>query len=271
MERKARISIAFLLVLFCALFYAGTGEATFFGEVKTGLQNVANDRYGYSLFVPPNYTPERKWPLVIALHDEGKLGEDYIKGWTAAAKEHGVIVFCPTYEAIHQGNAPVAQDSRIIKLKHEIETQYEIDSKRVLITGFSFGGHYAFYLGLRYPNEFTAIASIGNAFKGDLNKLFSPSFAQVHHLPVLILVNHEKEILDSPEMLSTLKEFQDRGYSIETVEAESASDPKNLSTNSYVLEWFDQLSTKQEKGSEKHSLGMKQKLFEWTDALLQNR
>lgn len=271
MKIKAQFGVGFFLIFFGALFYQGTSSATFFGEVKTGLQNISTDRYGYSLFVPPDYTLGRKWPLVVALHDEGELGEDYIKLWTATAKEHGVIVFCPTYGETHRPTAPVEQDSRILRLKHEIETQYEIDPTHVLVVGFGYGGHYAFYLGLRYPKEFTAIASVGNALKGDLKNLFSPSFAEAHRLPVLILIDHEKEISDSPETLKELKVFEDKGYPIELVEAEASSDPKNLSTNSYILEWFDQISAQREQDFGKSSASVIQQFFEWMDNLLQNR
>src|SRR3990167_3781860 len=95
-----------ILAILTALFFCSFHErsdAAFFGDVKTGLQNVAEDRYGYSLFVPENYTPDRKCPLVMALHDQGKRGEDYIQVWLEAAKERGFIVLCPTYEKPRSG------------------------------------------------------------------------------------------------------------------------------------------------------------------------
>ncbi|MBI1977979.1 MAG: hypothetical protein HYS55_04440, partial [Candidatus Omnitrophica bacterium] len=243
-KRQVRWLFLFALLLFCISF-SQLGGATFFGEVKTGLQNVASDRYGYSLFVPPDYTPERSWPFVMALHQSGARGENYIKVWAKAAKEQGVIVFCPTYEEPRSG-LPFDHDNRLIRLKREIQNQYEIDPRRVLVAGFGSGGHYAFYLGLRYPQEFTAIASIGNATKGSLKKLFTFSYAEVNQLPVLILVDHESEITNSPGSMEELKKLESRGYLIETVEAESASDLKNPNTSSYILEWFEQVSGERE-------------------------
>src|SRR3989338_8204577 len=129
---RAFFFILTVFFLFCPL--SPKGSATFFGDVKTGLQNVAEDRYGYSLFVPENYTPDHKWPLVMALHDQGKRGEDYIQGWLEAAKERGFIVLCPTYEEPRSG-LPRDHDERLIRLKHVIEEQYEVDPKRTLVAG----------------------------------------------------------------------------------------------------------------------------------------
>ncbi|MBI4358533.1 MAG: hypothetical protein HY584_04470 [Candidatus Omnitrophica bacterium] len=267
-----RTSVKFLVIsaffFFCAL--ADDTSATFFGEVKTGLQNVASDRYGYSLFVPGEYTPDRSWPLVVVLHDTGGRGEEYIKVWAEAAKERGMIVFSPTYEE-PRGGLPFDHDQRLIRLKRAIQDQYEVDPDRVLITGFGSGGHYAFYLGLRYPKEFTAIASIGNAVMGNLKKLFSFSYAELNQLPILMLVEQEKEITDSQETLAELDALQARGYFVEMVEAEGTSDLKNPNTNSYILEWFEQISSERETGLNKRSFSIKQEFYEWIDNLLQNR
>ncbi|GEM_PF-1464465 len=263
-----QLAIVFFVLLFFGTF-SHTSTATFFGEVKTGLQNVASDRYGYSVFVPQDYTPDQKWPLVLALHDEGKKGEDYIQSWIEAAKKRGMIVLCPTYEYPRNG-LPFEHDERLIGLKRSIQTQYEIDPNRILVTGFGNGGHYAFYLGLRYPKEFTAIASIGNGFKGILQKLFNYSYSEIYQLPILMLVKPDEKMKDS-EMLEQLKEIQKRGYLLETVEAENPKDLENPDTNSYVLEWFRQVSAEREANLKERSFSLKQTFYEWVDNLFQSR
>ena len=267
---KVATRIVIFSVLFFVCSFRETTNATFFGEVKTGLQNVASDRFGYSLFIPEEYTPDRKWPFVMALHDEGKRGEDYILTWLETAKERGMIVFCPTYEEPKSG-LPFDHDERLLKLKRAIQEQYEVDPNRTLVAGFGRGGHYAFYMGLRYPLEFSAIASVGNAMEGSLKKLFSYSYAEVHQLPVLLLVERKEEITNSKETVIEIESFRERGYSIETVEAENASDLRNPMTNSYILEWFEQVSVERETGLKERSFSIKQSFYEWVDRLLQNR
>ena len=269
---RFKLSTAGLLGLSVILFFlgSGTGRATFFGEVKTGLQNVASDKLGYSLYVPDDYTPDKNWPLIVALHDAGGRGEIYIKDWVKAAKEFGAIIFAPTYEEPRSG-VPFDHDKRLARLMESIESQYEIDLNRILVTGYGTGGHYAFYLGLRYPQAFTAIASVGNAVKGSLEKLFTFSYAEVNQLPVLILVADETEITGSPETMKELKDFTSKGYLIETVEAEHESDLKNPETNSYIMQWFQEVSSERERGFVERPFNVKQKFYEWIDQLLQNR
>lgn len=270
LELGKKVRFIFIFALFFSCSFDGSGTATFFGEVKTGLQNIASDRYGYSLFVPSDYTSNRSWPLVVALHDSGARGEDYIKVWAEAARQHGMIVFCPTYEE-PKGGLPYDHDNRLIRLKREIQDQYEVDPSRILIVGFGNGGHYAFYLGLRYPKEFTAIASVGDATQGSLKNLFTFSYAEVNRLPVLILVTHGNEITDSPESLTELEKIRSKGYLVETVEAQTANDLKNPNTNFYILEWFQQASAERESGLKKRSFSIQQEFYEWIDNLLQNR
>ncbi|MBI4372890.1 MAG: hypothetical protein HY585_04105 [Candidatus Omnitrophica bacterium] len=71
--------------------------------------------------------------------------------------------------------------------------------------------------------------------------------------------------------MAELKNLHARGYLVETVEAEASSDLKNPNTNSYILEWFDQVSAQRESGLEKRSFSVKQEFYEWIDNLLQNR
>ncbi len=262
------MTFAFFILLFFIAFQK-VSSATFFGEAKTGLQNIASDRYGYSIFVPSEYTTDRTWPLVIALHEEGGRGEDYIQSWIETAQKRGMIIFCPTYEQPRSG-LPYEHDERLIHLKEAIQNQYEIDPNRILVMGFGSGGHYAFYLGLRYPKEFTAIASIGNGFEGVLQKLFAYSYSEVYQLPILMLLKPEDKIKDS-KMLKQLDEIKKRGYLFEIVEAENSKDLENPNTNSYILEWFSQVSAQREAGFEERAFSVKQSFYEWVDRLLQNR
>jgi len=71
--------------------------------------------------------------------------------------------------------------------------------------------------------------------------------------------------------MAELEALRTRGYLVETVEAEAASDLKNLNTNSYILEWFEQISLDRETSLRKRSFSVKQEFYEWVDNLLQNR
>lgn len=267
MIRNRLVLFLFLLSLIC--MFGKISSAAFFGEVKTGLQNVASDQYGYSLYVPPEYTPDRTWPLVVALHDEGDLGEEYMQVWLQSGKERGFIIFCPNYPMPR--DLPYESETWLLKHKHAIESQYQIDPNRILVTGSGFGGHFALYLGLRYPEEFTAIASVGNALRGKFQKLFSYSFARVNRLPVLIFKEPEDKIVDSAQPTAELETMRSRGYVVEVVEAETDQELSVVNMSLQIFEWFEQVSLERARSVRDHPWNLRQKFFAWADNLLRNR
>src|SRR3989338_4551688 len=86
MSNGGKNAFVFFLTLWCcSLIFCSESRAEFFGNVKTGLTHSEEDRYGFSYYVPTYYSQDRLWPLVIALHDEGGEGKDYIQQWAEVA------------------------------------------------------------------------------------------------------------------------------------------------------------------------------------------
>jgi phospholipase/carboxylesterase len=54
------------------------------------------ERGGCWLYVPENYTPERAWPLVMALHGGSGTGRLFLWSWLRDARSHGAILVAPT-------------------------------------------------------------------------------------------------------------------------------------------------------------------------------
>ena len=123
---------------------------------------------GYYLYVPSNYTPDRAWPLVITL--PGTPGWDsawaQIREWKALAQEKGFIVAAPNCRSV-QGILPVVKtlwfkdletdDKSLLSVLDEVSKKYTIDSKAVLLTGFSAGGFPMYNTGLRHPERFNML------------------------------------------------------------------------------------------------------------------
>ena len=95
-------SVRFFFLFFVPLFvsFGSVCCATFYGTPKTGPQSFGRDQYAYSIFVPQDYTPERRWPLVIALKAEGKAGDEAVASWVRESGERGYILLCPTVSTL---------------------------------------------------------------------------------------------------------------------------------------------------------------------------
>ena len=73
---------------------------------NTGIHHDHNEpgsRGGFSLYVPEYYTPDRAWPLVMALHGGSGNGRGFLWSWLRDARSHGAILVAPTATGYHLG------------------------------------------------------------------------------------------------------------------------------------------------------------------------
>jgi len=139
-----------------------TGGET--GIIHVGENRNLHARGGYSLYIPEVYTPERDWPLVVALHGGYSHGRDFLWTWLAHARSRGLVVLAPTAQAMTWSITDVEVDRRL--LNHHLEevcTRFSIDRSRMLLTGMSDGGTFALALGLSENSPYSAIAPVSCA------------------------------------------------------------------------------------------------------------
>lgn len=153
-------------------------------------------RCTYYMYVPSGYEPARRWPMVVTLH--GTHGFDsartQAKEWRGLAEEHGFLVLAPTLKST-QGILPVGRSARLRELAKderrvleaiaEIKKKYSVDEQAVMITGFSSGGYPTYYIGLRNPELFSAMAA--RTCNADLKIIETiPITERTRAMPVLI-------------------------------------------------------------------------------------
>ena len=236
MKKPTRSFFLFFILFFVSL--NGLCLATFYGTPKTGLQNFGRDPYAYSVFVPQNYTPEHNWPLVIALQAAGKAGNETVQSWAREAGERGYILLCPAAPALIS-RSQTGDDTRILKLKAEVQSQYEIDPERVLLTGAGDAGHYALYLGLQHSREFSAIACVGNAAAGPLAKLFKFSLTTARRMPLLFLIGPQKGA-DDPALTADVEVFKKEGYAVQVIGSDALQSASDTAAHPFIMNWFEE-------------------------------
>jgi phospholipase/carboxylesterase len=122
-------------------------------------------RGGFSMYVPEYYTPDRAWPLVVALHGGSGNGRAFLWSWLADARSHGAIVVAPTAIggtwALMGDDADTPNLSRILE---RVESRWRLDPKRRLLTGMSDGGTFCYVTGLRAEAPFTHLAPVASTF-----------------------------------------------------------------------------------------------------------
>lgn len=108
----------------------------------------------YYLHLPPDYTPNRPWPLLIALHGAGGPGTAPAAAsavraeWAPIADANGFIVAAPVASGssggwtapANLGDTPTDYEA-IAAVRDDIEATFNIERTRRYLWGYSAGGH----------------------------------------------------------------------------------------------------------------------------------
>lgn len=128
-------------------------------------RNERDERGGFSLYVPENYTPDRAWPLVVALHGGSGHGRDFLWSWLRNARSYGAILVAPT--ATGPTWALMGQDSdtpNIARIVRDVRGRFNVAPDRMLLTGMSDGGTFCYVSGLEGASPFTHLAPVAATF-----------------------------------------------------------------------------------------------------------
>jgi hypothetical protein len=121
--------------------------------------------YHYISYTPKDYSKDasKKWPLIIYLHGGSARGTDTIKLYSSGipdqiwrGREFPFIIVAPQCPLGHRWST----DNWFDNFYDEITLKYKIDTNRVYLTGVSLGGAGTWFLAIKYPDKFAAIAPI---------------------------------------------------------------------------------------------------------------
>lgn len=122
--------------------------------------------YDYCIYVPPEYDPEKPWPLILFLHGSGERGDDGLLqtevGIGRAIRRDRTL--CPAIVVMPQCRAGGDWSGDMAKLAMSCVEQtrraYSVDADRIYLTGLSLGGFGTWLIGANIPSYFAALAPI---------------------------------------------------------------------------------------------------------------
>jgi len=127
--------------------------------------NASGSRGGFSFYVPEYYTPERSWPLVMTLHGGSGNGRGFLWSWLRDARSSGAILVAPT--ATGPTWALMGDDTdtpNLMRILDHVRGRWNIDARRLLLTGMSDGGTFCYVSGLHSSSPFTHLAPVAATF-----------------------------------------------------------------------------------------------------------
>ncbi|MBK6932937.1 MAG: prolyl oligopeptidase family serine peptidase [Saprospirales bacterium] len=177
-------------VFFLLFLVALTGLSTAASAQVNGSFEFEGQQRSYTAYVPADWTPADRWPLVFVLHGFTQTGQAImdISGFNAVADTNRFICVYPN--GINNGwntNNPFPGSSTandvgfILALADTLTGQYHVDPRRMYACGFSAGGFMSHKLACEASDRFAAIASVSGTMTSTAFGLCQP----IRPMPVL--------------------------------------------------------------------------------------
>jgi predicted esterase len=222
----------------CELDLEPGAPARPYGFVRLAWLDPVDDSVQFArAYLPADYDPSRRWPMVVSLHGYNPPNPPYIQWWSVSdrhnglAERHNVIVLEPH----GRGNTSYLGigDQDVLTAIRLAKERFRVDEDRVYLMGYSMGGGGTWHVGTRHPDLF---AAIGPVFGGwdwhvwlpkEAAKDLSPrelfqlerdsSFAQAEALlttPVFVNHGDKDELVDVEHSRYVVRMLQRWGYNI---------------------------------------------------------
>jgi predicted peptidase len=144
----------------------------------------------YAISIPRDYDPRTPVPLVLVLHPGGErmryYGSAFMRQVAAPALSdlRAIMVApdCPTNSWTDSGS-----EEAVMALLQDVLGQFNIDRRRVLVTGFSLGGRGTWFMASHHADLFTAAIPMA-ASPGDL------PIDRLATMPTYIIHSHDDEV-----------------------------------------------------------------------------
>lgn len=135
--------------------------------------SVGGVSYRYQVFVPVNFDPHKKWPVVLFLHGAGERGDNGLlqtdvglgRAIRRSASDLPFIVVMPQCRADRTWMFLDMQGQALAALEESIK-EFRGDRERVYLTGISMGGYGTWDLAAKYPGRFAALVPICGGIRG---------------------------------------------------------------------------------------------------------
>lgn len=237
------------------------------------------------LTFPPDFDPAKKYPLVVEPHGGPRsTSKEFFNTSVQLKAAHGYIVFQPNYrgsdnmgyrfsEAIN-GDAGEGPGRDVMSGLAELKKRSYIDSTKIAITGWSYGGFMTTWLIGNYQGWKCAVAGaavtdliaqytqndVGSMYRFEQGKGKSPftdkkvkenwiknspiTYAENVKTPTLILSNTGDERVPISQSYTYFRVLQDNGTESKfiafPIAGHSPTDPIRVrEMNRYILDWLD--------------------------------
>ncbi|MBW6396930.1 hypothetical protein KPL78_03675 [Roseomonas sp. HJA6] len=207
------------------------------GTGTMALGGPPGTRGGASLYVPETYDTALPSPLIVALHGGSGDGRRFLWTWLRDARSRGCILLAPT--AIGRTwslQEPDLDGTNIARLMAQVAEGWSVDASRILLTGMSDGGTFAYLHGLSAGARFTHVAPVAAAFHPIMVTLADP--LRLRGLPLFILHGAQDWMFPCESAQRAAQMLAAGGAAVRHEEIEDLAHTWPREMNAALLDWF---------------------------------
>ncbi len=228
---------------------------------------AAGVEMGYELFVPSSYDRTKPTPLIVALHclySDAKHMMRY-EGLTDLAEARGYIVVAPMGYNSHgwYGNVPPGgrpsrprdgepadppnlgelSEQDVMNVLDITRREFNIDPARIYLMGHSMGGGGTWYLGIKNPTLFAALAPASPAIYTSPDALTA-----IRDLPVTVIQGEKDELVSVETTRRWVAKMKELGMAYTYIEVPEGDHMRVIARNkanmTRVFDMFDKARRK---------------------------
>ena len=161
--KKPSNCLLIALLFFCAGSIKAKSVA---GGFHSRTVTLGANTYRYQVYLPPHYTPQKRWPVILFLHGGGARGEDGLQPTQSALattiRQHperfAALVVFPQCRV---GAVWLDEmEEQALKALGQTVAEFNGDPQRLYLTGLSLGGYGTWAIAARHPGTFAALVVV---------------------------------------------------------------------------------------------------------------
>jgi len=166
----------------------------------------------YTISLPKEYSSKNPTPLVLALHYAGEVTPYYGKEFLTvfiepALGELDAVMVAPTSPIQISWTSPICEKT-VMAMLNKIITEYNIDAKRIVVTGYSMGAAGTYYFAAKQPDVFSAAIPVSGMPQQDI-------IANLKDVPLYIIHSRIDQIFPFGEVEQLVYTLQSEGKTVE--------------------------------------------------------
>ncbi len=166
----------------------------------------------YTIAIPDGYPGEVPVPLILALHYAGHgtpyYGRTILEQLVEPAlRDLGAVIVAPDCTAASWSD--LQSEAAVLSLLDFVSNSYNVDTERVIVTGYSMGGNGAWYLAARNPDRFSAAVVMSGWPPAEIGQV-------EWQVPVYVIHSRDDELMPLEPTQYAVNTLAEQGVDIES-------------------------------------------------------